>query len=117
MNNLKTYEDFLFESELNKAGFRESINESTGVDPRVKKECISRLSDFFRVSPNALSKFKFDGKDNIKELTKALNSTSDQGTELYYQTAIKSVKKDLGVNESEVNEKYIPTFKKFINKK
>jgi hypothetical protein len=51
-----------------------------------------------------LSKFNFDGKDNIKELTKALNSTSDQGTELYYQTAIKSVKRDLGVNESEVNE-------------
>ena len=98
-----------------------ATNESTvnegNKDEQVKKECISRLSDFFRVSPNALSKFNFDGKDNIKELTKALNSTSDQGTELYYQTAIKSVKKDLGVNESEVNEKYIPTFKKFINKK
>lgn len=79
------------------------VNEG-GKDEQVKKECISRLSDFFRVAPHALSKFEFDGKDNIKELTKALNSTSDKGTELYYQTAIKSVKRDLGVNESEVNE-------------
>jgi len=79
------------------------VNEG-GKDEQVKKECISRLSDFFRVTPHALSKFNFDGKDNIKELTRALNSTSDQGTELYYQTAIKSVKRDLGVNESEVNE-------------
>jgi hypothetical protein len=79
------------------------VNEG-GKDEQVKKECISRLSDFFRVTPNSLSKFNFDGKDNIKELTRALNSTSDQGTELYYQTAIKSVKRDLGVNESEVNE-------------
>ncbi len=79
------------------------VNEGSK-DEQVKKECISRLSDFFRVTPNSLSKFNFDGKDNIKELTKALNSTSDQGTELYYQTAIKSVKRDLGVNESEVNE-------------
>ena len=79
------------------------VNE--GSDEQVKKECISRLSDFFRVPQQTLSKFNFDGKDNIKELTKALNSTSDQGTELYYQTAIKSVKKDLGINEDlEVNE-------------
>ena len=81
----------------------ESVNEGSK-DEQVKKECISRLSDFFRVTPNSLSKFNFDGKDNIKELTRALNSTSDKGTELYYQTAIKSVKRDLGVNESEVNE-------------
>lgn len=79
------------------------VNEGSK-DEQVKKECISRLSDFFRVTPNSLSKFNFDGKDNIKELTRALNSTSDKGTELYYQTAIKSVKRDLGVNESEVNE-------------
>ena len=84
---------------------KESIEVNEGnKDEQVKKECISRLSDFFRVAPHALSKFNFDGKDNIKELTRALNSTSDQGTELYYQTAIKSVKRDLGINESEVNE-------------
>ena len=104
MNNLKTYEDFLFESELNKAGFRESINESTGVDPRVKKECISRLSDFFRVSPNALSHLKFDGKDPIKDVTKCLNATSYEGAEQYYLVAIKSVKRDLGINESHIDE-------------
>ena len=83
------------------AKFNKSVNEGSK-DEQVKKECISRLSDFFGVTPHALSKFNFDGKDNIKELTKALNSTSDKGTELYYQTAIKSVKRDLGVNESEV---------------
>ena len=70
----------------------------------VKSEAISRLADFFRISPNALSKFNFDGKDNIKELTKVLNSTSDQGTELYYNTAINAAKKDLGIKESVVNE-------------
>jgi len=65
---------------------------------QVKKECISKLSDFFGCAPVNLSKFNFDGKDNIKELTKALRSTSDEGTELYYQIAIKSVKRDLGVS-------------------
>jgi len=70
----------------------------------VKDEVISRLSDFFRVSPNALKKFNFDGKDNIKELTKALNSTSDQGTEMYYKVAIDLAKKDLGESVSEGQE-------------
>lgn len=79
----------------------ESINEE--VNPKIKDEVISRLSDFFRVSPNALKKFNFDGNDNIKELTKALNSTSDQGTKLYYDTAIKLAKEDLGIRES-INE-------------
>ena len=81
MKHLQTLEDF--------------INE--GVNPKIKDEVISRLSDFFRVSPNALKKFNFDGNDNIKELTKALNSTSDQGTKLYYDTAIKLAKEDLGI--------------------
>jgi|DEB19_MinimDraft_2_1074335.scaffolds.fasta_scaffold00183_6 hypothetical protein len=70
----------------------------------VKSEAISRLAGFFRINPYALSKFNFDGKDNIKELTKVLNSTSDQGTELYYNTAIKAAKKDLGIDESVINE-------------
>jgi hypothetical protein len=88
----------------------ESVNESNSNEP-VKKEAISRLSDFFRVPANALSKFNFDGKDNIKELTKALNSTSDQGTEAYYKIAIQMAKKDLGIHESnEVNEGAVKAF-------
>jgi SpoU rRNA methylase family enzyme len=78
----------------------ESLNEASE-EEMVKKEAISRLADFFRVSHGALSKFKFDGNDNVKELTKALNSTSDQGTELYYKMAIKLAKKEVGVEESE----------------
>ena len=66
----------------------------------VRAEVISRLADFFRVSPYSLTKFNFDGSDDIKELTKALNSTSDEGTKLYYDTAIKAVKRDLGIHES-----------------
>jgi len=64
----------------------------------VKSECIKKLSGFFRVAPQRLERFKFDGNDNIKELTKALNSTSDKGTELYYRSAIKASKRDLGLN-------------------
>ena len=82
------------------------VNEGSK-DEMVKKEAISRLSDFFRVSPGPLMKFKFDGSDNIKDLTKVLNSTSDQGTELYYKTAIKLAKEEVGVEES-VNEKLDP---------
>lgn len=94
-NYIPTYDQFVNENKINEGS----------VDPRIKKEAISRLSDFFRVSGNALSKFNFDGKDNIKELTKALNSTSDQGTELYYNTAIKLAKEELGIHESSsVNE-------------
>ena len=80
--------------------FESTVNEADSV----KSEAISRLADFFRISPYALSKFNFDGNDNIKELTKVLNSTSDEGTKLYYDTCIKLAKKDLGINESTVNE-------------
>lgn len=80
----------------------ESVNEGSK-DEMVKKEAISRLADFFRVSPGPLMKFKFDGNDNIKDLTKVLNSTSDQGTELYYKTAIKLAQEEVGFDES-VNE-------------
>lgn len=100
-NHIPTYDQFVNESKINEGS----------EDPRIKKEAISRLSDFFRVSGNALSKFNFDGKDNIKELTKALNSTSDQGTELYYKTAIKLAKEELGIHEStEVNEGAVKAF-------
>jgi len=111
MKHINTFEHFLTENSINYV--QESVvNE--GSDEQVKKECISRLSDFFRVAPHALSKFNFDGKDNIKELTKALNSTSDQGTELYYQTAIKTVKRDLGVKESVVNEARVKATDKIV---
>lgn len=72
------------------------VNEAS-TEEMIKKEAISRLSDFFRISPNALGKFNFDGKDNVKDLTKALNSTSDQGTKLYYEMAIKLAKEEIGV--------------------
>jgi hypothetical protein len=86
------------------------VNESNS-DAQVKKEVISKLSDFFRVPANALTKFNFDGKDNIKELTKALNSTSDQGTEQYYRIAIQMAKRDLGIREAiEVNEGAVKAF-------
>ena len=88
----------------------ESVNESNS-NEQVKKEAISRLSDFFRVPANALSKFKFDGKDNIKELTNALNATSYEGAEAYYKVAIQMAKKDLGIAEAiEVNEGAVKAF-------
>ena len=66
----------------------------------VKSEAISRLAAFFRIPASSLQKFKFDGSDDVKQLTKALNSTSDQGTKLYYDMAIKLAKEELGVDES-----------------
>jgi len=81
-----------------------SVYEGSDVNPTVKRSCVERLSQFFRVSPNALSHFKFDGTDNIKALSKALNSTSDEGTEAYYKVAIKVGKQDAGINESDFNE-------------
>jgi len=98
---------------LIKAGIiKESVvNESKEVDPRVKKEAISRLSDFFRVNPNALTKFRFDGTDDVRALTAALNSTSYEGTDAYYKVAIQMAKKDLGIHEAvEVNEGAVKAF-------
>jgi len=85
-------------------GVKESLNEDNQ-EEQVKKECITKLSQFFGVNPGNLSKFKFDGKDNIKELTKVLGSTSDEGTEHIYRVAVTVAKSNLGVKESEeVNE-------------
>jgi len=81
-------------------GVKESLNEGSQ-EEQIKKECISKLSDFFGCAPGNLSKFNFDGKDNIKELTKALRSTSDEGTAQYYRVAILMAKRDLGIHESE----------------
>lgn len=94
-NHIPSYNDFV----------NESINEGSEVDPRIKKEAISRLSDFFGCAPGNLSKFKFDGKDPLKDLTNALNATSYEGAEAYYKAAIQMAKRDLGIHESaEVNE-------------
>jgi hypothetical protein len=81
------------------------VNEASG-DPTkmIKLNAIDRLSQFFRVPVTGLMRFNFDGKDSIKDLSKALNSTSDAGTEAYYKIAIKLAKEDLGILESEVNE-------------
>jgi hypothetical protein len=67
------------------------------MNAEVKRSCVERLSQFFRVSPYALTKFKFDGRDSIKELTEALNSTSYEGTEAYYKIAIKMGQQDAGL--------------------
>jgi hypothetical protein len=97
MNKIISYKEFLNESK--------TITITEGVEEQIKKECISKLSDFFGCAPGNLSKFNFDGKDNIKELTKALRSTSDEGTAQYYRIAIIMAKRDLGIHESEeVNE-------------
>jgi hypothetical protein len=97
MEKIISYKEFLNESKTS------TITE--GVEEQIKKEVISKLSDFFGCAPGNLSKFNFDGKDNIKELTKALRSTSDAGTEQYYRIAIIMAKRDLGIHESEeVNE-------------
>ena len=90
---------YRFELHLYESINEESMNEGS-TDEMVKRSCVERLSQFFRVSPNALSHFKFDGTDNIKALTKALNSTSDEGTEAYYKVAIKVGKQDAGIEES-----------------
>ena len=98
MKRLKTFEQFLNES-------KSAIVTEANQQEQIKKEVISKLSDFFRCAPGNLSKFNFDGKDNIKELTKALRSTSDEGTAQYYRIAIIMAKRDLGIHESEeVNE-------------
>jgi hypothetical protein len=83
----------------NKSENEDVISESRIVYPeeQIKKECISRLSDFFGCAPGNLSKFKFDGKDSIKDLTHALNATSYEGAEAYYKVAIEMAKRDLGL--------------------
>jgi hypothetical protein len=69
----------------------------------VKDYAANQLADFFRIDVKLLNNFKFDGTDNITELTNVLNSTSEKGTEMYYKAAIKSAKKSLNISES-INE-------------
>ena len=79
------------------------VNIAEDGDSNVKKIAIIILSQFFRVSPQALSSFKFDGSDDIPSLTKALNSTSDEGTQRYYEVAIKLAKEEAGEGD-DLNE-------------
>jgi hypothetical protein len=90
---LTTYNDWLNENQS-------PINEGADVQEQIKKICIERLSQFFRVPASKLMKFKFDGKDPIKDLTNALDATSYEGAEQYYKVAINMAKADLGVHES-----------------
>jgi hypothetical protein len=94
MKQIISYKEFLNES-------KSAIITEANQEEQIKKEVISKLSDFFGCAPGNLSKFNFDGKDNIKELTKALRSTNDAGTEQYYRVAIQMAKRDLGIHESE----------------
>ena len=89
---------------LKELGIKESVlNEAK----TVKDEAISRLADFFRVPKSNLTKFRFDGTDDVRALTAALNSTSYEGTDAYYKTAIELAKEELGIKESvEINESY-----------
>ena len=66
----------------------------------VKSEVITKLSQFFDVSASALSKFKFDGTDDIRALTKALNGTDYEGVDNIVRVAVKAAKRDLGVDEA-----------------
>jgi hypothetical protein len=83
----------------------ESIDENTDESviteaKDVKSEVITRLSQFFDVSASALSKFNFDGKDDIRSLTKALNGTDYEGVDNIVRVAVKAAKRDLGVDEA-----------------
>ena len=81
----------------------DTVNIAEDGNSNVKKIAIRSLSQFFRVSPQALSSFKFDGSDDIPSLTKALNSTSDEGTQGYYEVAIKLAKGEAGEGD-DLNE-------------
>lgn len=76
------------------------INEDADVQEQIKKICIERLSQFFRIPASKLMKFKFDGTDDVREYTRALDATSYEGAEQYYKVAIKMAKEELGVHES-----------------
>lgn len=83
---------------MKQAGMTESTLKEA--EQTVKSEAASRLADFFRVPVHTLDKFNFDGNDNIKAVSNALNSTSMQGAQMYYDMAIKLAKEELGVEES-----------------
>ena len=96
---------------------KEEMLESIVIEAKdVKSEVITRLSQFFDVSASALSKFNFDGKDDVRALTKALNGTDYEGVDNIVRIAILSAKRDLGIDESSLTEKDEAVFIEFLNK-
>ena len=89
---------------------------------KTPKEYVAlQLSDFFRVPKDRLMSFNLDGTDNIDALTKALNSTSNQGTEMYLRMSMKSAQEHFDspmMNEDEVTktDKLAATIQKALNK-
>jgi len=82
----------------NKSENEDVVSESELFEGRdVRSEVIDKLSQFFSVSTQALMKFKFDGTDDIKAVTKALNGTNYEGVDNIVRVAILSAKRDLGL--------------------
>ena len=75
---------------------------------KTPKEYVAlQLSDFFGVPKNKLMSFNLDGTDDINALTKVLNSTSNQGTEMYLRMSMKSAQEHFDspmMNEDEIEE-------------
>ena len=98
LDSLDLIDEFVSFYHLEKHFVKESVYDNLKT---VKELASQRLADFFRVDVKDLTAFNFDGTDDIKKLTAALNSTSDSGTELYYKAAIKLSKADLNESENE----------------
>lgn len=98
LDSLDLIDEFVSFYHLEKHFVKESVYDNLKT---VKELAAQRLADFFRVDVKSLTSFNFDGTDDIKKLTAALNSTSDTGTELYYNTAITLAKSDLNESASE----------------
>jgi len=89
------------DEEMTKAIKKFGKNESVVTEAKdVKSEVIDKLSQFFGVSTGALIKFNFDGKDDVRALTKALNGTDYEGVDNIVRVAVKAAKRDLGVDEA-----------------
>jgi hypothetical protein len=89
------------DEEMTKAIKKFGKNESVVTEAKdVKSEVIDKLSQFFGVSTSALIKFNFDGKDDVRALTKALNGTDYEGVDNIVRVAVLAAKRDLGVDEA-----------------
>lgn len=63
----------------------------------LKSKVIEKLSQFFNVPAGSLSKFNFDGTDDITLLSEALNGTNHEGVSALVTIAISATKRDLGI--------------------
>ena len=86
LQNKSENEDVISESELFESH-----------EDKIRAEVILRVSQFFDVPSASLSKFRLDGKDDIRVLTKALNGTDYEGVENIIRVANLSAKRDLGL--------------------